>query len=283
MIPAPADTSANGWVALRQRFAYINKTGVNLFLVVIDATDPAKLSVQANLQLAAGASGLIGSFGNNPGGTVNIVRTNSGCTVGDKCDVTLSRVLVKAVDPPMEELPPVIVGTIPNPNGKGTWGANTLDIQDVLITPNTAGTQATLAQLSPGTHAPFAGEERTFPINTTQLRGFAYDSCAGIAFTAELVAKSGNTTIYAVPAPGGGSVGTVQPPQAAQGVFFEPHTRTLVAPFSSGNNHDILAYNLTGTNSSPKLTKRTAAQWSPPTDLNPNLVAVATPYPAECP
>jgi hypothetical protein len=175
----------------------------------------------------------------------------------------------------------VVIGAIPNPGGRAAWGANTVDGHDVMITPNATGTMATLVQLNTGTHAPIAGTTRTFAFNSTQPRGFSYDPCSGIAFTSELVAKAGNTTVYAVP-DGAGTVGVVQPPQAAQGVFFEPYTRTLLTPFSSGNNYDMLAYGVTGTATSPKLTKRAGAFWAPPGDLNPNLVAVATPFPAMC-
>jgi hypothetical protein len=276
-IPVNADTSANGWVALRQRFAYLS-SGTEL--VVIDSTDPAALSVQTKLTLAAPANGLVGSFGNNLGGVVSIVRINTGCIAGDKCDVTLARVLVKPTGTLVEDAP-VIVGTIPNPGGRAAWGVNLADGTDVMIIPAPAGTQATLTQLNPGTHAPVAGTTRTFAFNSTQPRGFSYDPCSGIAFTAELVAKTGNTTVYAVP-DGAGTVGVAQPPQAAQGVFFEPYTRTLLTPFSSGNNYDMLAYAVTGTATSPKLTKRAGGLWGPPGDLNPNLVAVATPYPAQC-
>jgi hypothetical protein len=280
-LPLPGDTAATGWVALRERFAYLTNAGGEL--TIVDSTDPANLIIQTKLTLGSKAVGLIGSFGNNPGGTVNIVRTNSACVADSHCEVTLSRVLVKATGALMEEAA-VSVGAIPNPNGKVAWGANTVDGNDVLITPPlpNGGDMGTLVQLNPGTHAPIAGTSRSFVLNSFQPRGFAYDSCTGIAFTGETVAKVGNTTVYAIP-DGVGSVGTVQPPQAAQGVFFEPFMRTLIVPFSSGVNHDILAYNLTGTASSPKLTKRTAAQWSPPTDLDPDLVAVATPYPADCP
>jgi hypothetical protein len=279
-LPLPADTAASGWVALRQRFAYLTNAGGEL--TIIDSTDPANLVIQTKLTLSSKAAGLIGSFGNNPGGTVNIVRTNTACVADSHCEVTLARVIIKATGTLMEEAA-VSVGAVPNPNGKAAWGANTVDGNDVLITPPLpSGTDmGTLVQLNPGTHAQVQGSARSFVLNSFQPRGFAYDSCTGIAFTAETVAKVGNTTIYAIP-DGAGSVGTVQPPQAAQGVFFEPFTRTLIVPFSSGVNHDILAYNLTGTASSPKLTKRSVAQWSPPTDLDPDLLAVATPYPANC-
>lgn len=279
-LPLPADTAASGWVALRQRFAYLTNGGSDL--TIVDSTDPANLVLQTTLTLAAKAAGLIGSFGNNPGGTVNIVRTNSACVVSSHCEVTLARVLIKATGTLMEEAA-VAVGAVPNPNGKAAWGANTVDGNDVLITPPLpSGTDmGTLVQLNPGTHAQVQGSARSFVLNSFQPRGFAYDSCTGVAFTAETVAKVGNTTVYAIP-DGAGVVGTVQPPQAAQGVFFEPFTRTLIVPFSSGVNHDILAYNLGGTASSPKLGKRGVAQWSPPTDLDPDLVAVATPYPATC-
>jgi hypothetical protein len=282
-VPPPADASANGWVALRSRFAYIYKDkDVNtLNLQVIDATDPAQLFKHTTVSLAPGANGMIGSFGNNPGGTVNIVRTNSGCIMDVTCNLTLAKVQVKATGMLTEEAP-TGVATVPNPNGKGALGANRADGRDVVVTPNSDGTVGTLIQLNPSTHAPLVGEERTFPINARQLGGFAYDACTGVAFTSELVAKSGDTTIYALPPPGGGTVGSVQPAQFALGVFFEPYTRTLIAPFSSGNNHDILAYSLSGMPSSPKLNKRTAAQWSPPVDLDPKLVAVASPHPAEC-
>jgi hypothetical protein len=277
VIPVNADTSANGWVALRQRFVYLSSATE---LVVIDSTDPAALQVQTKVTLASAANGLVGSFGNNLGGIVNIVRTSTGCLAGSKCDVTLARVQIKATGNLLEDAA-VVVGEIPNPGGRAAWGANTVDGNDVMITPNAVGTQATLLQLNPGTHAPLAGTTRSFAFNSIQPRGFAYDSCSGLAFTAELVAKSGNTTVYAVP-DGVGTVGVVQPPQATQGVFFEPYTRTLLTPFSSGNNYDMLAYAVTGTSVAPKLTKRAGGLWAPPGDINPNLVAVAMPYPAEC-
>lgn len=72
--------------------------------------------------------------------------------------------------------------------------------------------------------------------------------------------------------------------RSGQGLYFEPYTHTLLAPFVVGNNVDFGAYRFSlapdGTN--PQLDKRTAIDWNPNPNLRPNFVATKSPI-SYCP
>jgi hypothetical protein len=64
-------------------------------------------------------------------------------------------------------------------------------------------------------------------------------------------------------------------------VYFEPSTKTVLAPFAQGAGFDYSAFKLEGTETAPALTKRTA-DWTPPSDLRPILLGIREPLPIVC-
>jgi hypothetical protein len=65
-------------------------------------------------------------------------------------------------------------------------------------------------------------------------------------------------------------------------VYFEPYTKTVLTPFSQGDNFALTAFTLAGTSQAPVLMQRQAPRWVPPPDLRPNFVATKVPYPDGC-
>jgi hypothetical protein len=65
-------------------------------------------------------------------------------------------------------------------------------------------------------------------------------------------------------------------------VYFEPCTKTVLAPFNQGAGFDYSAFKLGGTSAAPTLAKRDT-DWHPPTDVRPVLLGIRSPLPLQCP
>ena len=119
-----------------------------------------------------------------------------------------------------------------------------------------------------------------FVITDTGLKRAAVSNCANVAF---VVGTNGDLRVHAVPiqANGGGTPSSASTGHSGQSVYFEPSTKTVLAPFAQGAGFDFSAFKLEGTSAAPLLTKRTA-DWNPPSDLRPILLGIREPEPIVC-
>ena len=129
----------------------------------------------------------------------------------------------------------------------------------------------------------------TFPFTDGNVQSPAFSACAGMVFVA---GTNADLAVHAVSIAGigdgdGGAYPTLPSTSAAtghsgQGVFFEPYTNTVIAPFSQGNNFALTAFTLAGTPDAPRLIQRLPPRWVPPPDLRPSFVATKSPVPDVC-
>lgn len=120
-----------------------------------------------------------------------------------------------------------------------------------------------------GTPIPFA-------INAGQLSGAAFDPCRNLVIATELKTARG---IYVIPRDPGGVPISQSLSTTAQGVFYEPYTRTVIRQFTDQSNFELSAYLIKGTNTAPTLSQRLSSSslpWNPPV-LDPRMVAVKIP------
>ncbi|MBV9950259.1 MAG: hypothetical protein JOZ69_25695 [Myxococcales bacterium] len=125
----------------------------------------------------------------------------------------------------------------------------------------------------------------TFSFNDFNVQPPAFSPCDAYAF---VVGTDVETNIHAVDiAPllngaGGGAADLTSTSQATgnsgQGLYFEPYTRTVLAPFSQGASFTLTAFGVERTaDGKPQLKQR--GSWQPPSDLRPSFVATKTPVP----
>ena len=105
---------------------------------------------------------------------------------------------------------------------------------------------------------------------------FAFAECQEQAL---LTATNEDLSVYAIPlSSASGSFARAATTHSGQGVYFEPYTSTVLAPFSQGDGYVLTAFTLAGTMSNPTLTPRQSG-WTPPADLRPEMIAVRQPLP----
>jgi hypothetical protein len=143
---------------------------------------------------------------------------------------------------------------------------------------------ATLTLVDPVNLSTTAG---TFPFNDFNVQPPAFSPCDNLAF---VVGTNLETSIHAIDVNvllggGSGDGGTPSLPSisqstynSGQGLYFEPYTKTVLAPFSQGTSFTLTAFAVGRTgDGQPQLTQRSS--WQPPADLRPNFVATKTPVP----
>jgi hypothetical protein len=251
-------------------------------LVTLDTGTSASVTVFGDpMPLASGYGALIGvrSEVNAAGGFLGLGSTaklDGGTTVAE-----LTPVLVPGTDMPSLEQP--IFGTTASGSlvGYGSVTINGATHALVITRPNgmvpgtlsifdPAATDPTMALLGAG----------TFPFSDGNVKAPAFSVCAQIAF---VVGTNADLSVHAVSVAGIGlDDGGVYPALAStsaatghsgQGVYFEPFTNTVLAPFSQGDNFALTAFTLAGSPDAPKLIQRLPPRWVPPPDLRPNFVA----------
>jgi hypothetical protein len=260
-------------------------------LVTLDTSDPTAVTVVSEpIPLASGYGALIGlrSDVNAAGGFLGLGSTaklDGGVTVS-----LLTPVLVPGSGSPSLEQP--ILGTAAAGSlvGYGNVTSNG-EMHALVITRPNGTAPATLSIFDPAATDPTMAllGAGTFPFADSNVKAPAFSACAQMAF---VVGTNSDLSVHAVSiAAIGQAEGGVYPAlsstsaatgHSGQGVYFEPYTNTVLAPFSQGDNFALTAFTLTGTASAPELVQRLPPRWVPPPDLRPSFVATKTPFPDEC-
>jgi hypothetical protein len=259
-------------------------------LVTLDTGDPTAVTVEPDpVPLMSGYGAMIGipSDVNAAGGYLGL----GGTTKTDAGTVSqLTPVVIPGMGSP-SVLPP-IVGTVAAGSlvGYGTVTVNGATHALVITRPN-GSAPATLSVFDPEQTDPTMAliGAGTFPFADGNVKPPAFSTCAQMAF---VVGTNSDLSVHAVSISGiGQAVAGVYPTLPAgmaatghsgQGVYFEPYTNTVLAPFSQGDNFALTAFTLGGDAGAPALVQRLAPRWVPPPDLRPNFVATKTP-PEMCP
>jgi hypothetical protein len=261
-------------------------------LVTLDTSDPTAVSVLgAPIPLATGYGALIGirSDVNAAGGYLALGSTaklDGGATVS-----LLTPVVVPGSGSPA--LLPPIFGTAPAGQlvGYGSVTDNGATHALVVTRPNGSvpatlsvfdleATDPTMALIGAG----------TFPFADGNVQSPAFAGCGvGLALVA---GTNSDLSVHAVSIAGidqadGGVYPALTSASAAtghsgQGVYFEPYTNTVLAPFSQGDNFALTAFTLEGSSDAPRLVQRLPPRWVPPPDLRPSFVATKSPVPDVC-
>jgi hypothetical protein len=259
-------------------------------LVTLDTSDPRAVTVLGSpIPLASGYGALIGlrSEVNVAGGFLGLgstVKLDGGTTVS-----ALTPVLVPGSGAPSVEQ--TIFGTSPAASLVGYGTVTTNGVMHALVVTRPNGTApATLSIFDPtGDPTMALIGAGTFSFTDGNIKAPAFSTCAGLAF---VVGTNADLSVHAVSIGGvsldDGGVYPVLPSTAAatghsgQGVYFEPYTNTVLAPFSQGDNFALTAFTVEGSSNAPKLVQRLPPRWVPPADLRPSFVATKSPFPDVC-
>jgi hypothetical protein len=261
-------------------------------LVTLDTSDPTAVAlVGSPVPLGPGSGGLVGTDTavSAAGGFVTLGSTAKvdGGTVS-----VLTPLLVPGMGMPSPEAP--IYGTSPSASvaGFGTATINGTPEALVVTRPNGPATlPATLSVFDPSASDPTMAllGAGMFPFTDGNVKAPAFSACDQMAF---VVGTNADLSVHAVWIGGIGQANAgVYPPlpftaaatgHSGQGVYFEPYTKTVLTPFSQGDNFALTAFTLAGTSQAPVLMQRQAPRWVPPPDLRPNFVATKVPYPDGC-
>lgn len=257
-------------------------------LAVVDTSNPSQPSVVgSSTPLAKEPIGLIGTRSStSAGGSITLLYTRVTGPLDDgggACggDAGASCLEVQHVIVAGEAAPSIgpfqAVGVFTGTPAFGSFLGKGTPIDYIGFT--AAPPNGSLQGYLPSNGSPI-GTPIPFSINDAFLKPIAFADCLGQAL---VIGTNTETAVNAIPvaAAGSGDRGVMQ--HSGQSVHFEPFTSTVLAPFTQGNGYELTAFELTGTASAPKLTLRQAPQWTPPSDLRPEIVATRTPLPFTCP
>lgn len=271
----------------RERLTYVAykapEAGAGLEYVTFNTADPAalaevnRIAVVDNTPLGAMAS----RSTTGPGGFVNYLRTANCSVEAGTCEIEIVPIRIPNSGSPVID-PIVGVG----PTGRFSIPSFAVippptDL-DLVIFPrvgNDASAPSTVRRYDPVLHTE-QQNPTDFVITDSALKRAAVSSCANVAF---VVGTNGDLRVHAIPiqASGGGTPSSASTGHSGQSVYFEPSSRTVLAPFAQGAGYDFSAFKLEGTPAAPLLTKR-SADWTPPADLRPILLGIREPLPIVC-
>jgi hypothetical protein len=302
-VQIPSSVSFATTAVILQRLSYIaygtgqigdaaiptGDAGPPFSLVTFDTSNPASVTMLGQpIPLPNGYGGMIGtnSSVSAAGGFISLGSTSR---IDGGTYPQLTPFLIPGMDVPAQENP--IIGTIPGGATVGFGAATIGGVMEALVVTrvNGMGTPAILSIYNPSSNDPTMAllGAGSFPFTDGNIKPPAFSACLQTALVCGI---NGDLFVHAVPIgpalAAGGTLTALPAVQAAtghsgQGVYFEPYTSTVLAPFSQGENFALTAFTLGGTSSAPTLTQRTAPRWSPPPDLRPNFIATKTPFPAD--
>jgi hypothetical protein len=271
----------------RERLTYIAyrapEAGAGLEYVTFNTNDPANLVEINRLPVDITPLGAMPTRSpTGPGGFVNYLRISAtDCDAGNLCQMELVPVRIpNSGDPSLDPIVPL--GYTVRFNGPSYAAMPPPTDLDLVVFPRTgndASAPSTIRRYDPINHN--AQQTPTdFVITDSALKRAAVSNCGKMAF---VVGTNGDLRVHAVPiqANGGGTPVSASTGHSGQSVYFEPSTKTVLAPFAQGAGFDYSAFKLEGTETAPALTKRTA-DWTPPSDLRPILLGIREPLPIVC-
>lgn len=271
-----------------QRITYIAyedpEAGQGYEYVTYDTTDPAnptqmnRIPVTGDLPLG----GMASRSTTGAGGVVNFVRINrSDCTGPTTCQLELVPVLVPPVnEPALSAAAPIgYMSAFAIPGYAAMPPPADIDLVVFPRSGNDASAPATVRRYDPRLRS----EQQTasqFVITDNGIKRGAVSSCQNVAF---FVGTNGDLRVHAVPikADGTGTPTNASTGHSGQSVYFEPSSKTVLAPFAQGAGFDFSAFKLGGTTDAPTLAKR-GTDWTPPADLRPILLGIRETLPITC-
>jgi hypothetical protein len=272
----PGSTS---FVGLNHRAAYLANlpadAGGGQQIVVINTTDPKSMSLGFLPldQTASTVVDIVGSVTSAEGGSLAVMRQN--CISG-LCALLVGNVNVGSggISP---ESPLGGKGNFPQSASPG-WGPGgdpTKASVAVAIPADPDGGTTAQATLYTGVNFQNGGSG-TFPVDgTNRIAPLAFDRCWNVA----MVGETTKERIHVVSI-GSGTYSFVDKTFVVQRLLWEPHTRTVLAPFAQGGNAALAAYRLGGSDAAPTLAP--PSTWNPPSDIQAAVIAVEVDAPS-CP
>ncbi len=258
----PTLVSSTQVTVLTNRIVYVSydvtaEGSIGAQLVEIDTSTPANPTVLYTLQLDQPPIGMIGTrstTGN--GGLVNLLFTEP-CPDGGLC-LSEEHFIVPPMDPPAMG----ISSSLGEYVGSPAYGSYISGGPEDVIGWSTKLPTTTIDTYTPQTLQP-QGQPIPFSSNDGFFKPFAFAECLHQAL---LIGTNQDLAVYAIPLASAAGVtarGTTS--HSGQGIFFEPFTSTVLAPFSQGDGYELTAFTLAGTAAAPTLTQRQAG-WTPPAD-----------------
>jgi hypothetical protein len=272
---------------VRERIVYVgySPTPAAFQVTTIDTSDMTKPAVLDTQTVTGTARGLVGTRNTTgPGGVVHVVRVGSGgagCAETAPC-VEVIRIRVPNAGPPSIDAPKVVF-QLASGNGVPSYGSFSSLDREVLIFPRSANspTATSSAVLFEPRNEVIDGLAVPFIVTDSLLRRAAVSDCDHQVF---VVGANGDLDLHAVPVlgDGGGAPTKASTGHSGQAVYFEPTTKTVLAPFSQGPGFDLSAFSVSGPADAPTLTRRTTADWNPPADLRPLFLGIREVIPVVC-
>jgi hypothetical protein len=261
-------------------------------LVTLDTSDPEFVTVSSVVDLPTAPTGLLGTSStvNSVGGYATECTTVPAAGVAE-----LTPVEITGSGPPSQLTS--LEGTAKTGSLVGFGSGVVNGTQDLIVVTRPFGAPLPAAQ-PPATvqlFDPVQGLQGTgtFPFLDGNVRSPAFSACLQTLF---VVGANTDLAVHAVavgpallPGPDGGAAELpaatpVSTGHSGQGVYFEPYTSTVLAPFSQGDNAVITALTASLTaDGTPQLALRPQSSWSPPAGLRPNFIATRNPSNFVCP
>lgn len=280
----PALQSYDGIGVVRDRLGYVafdESDAGALQIVTLDTSNPANPTEIQRVPVDRVPYGVIATRSTlGQGGVLSLVRQHTGECDGSVCPIQLVPLRFPASGPLTPD-PPVDLGFAPR-FAVPAYATFASAQRDVIVFPRaTAGAPSTATLFESVLHGPFPAAAVSFQIDDSALRRAAVSECQRIAF---VVGTNGDLSVHAIPLNGNGTGAPTSAPtgHSGQQVYFEPTTKTVLAPFSQGPSFDLTAFRLGGTNEAPTLAPRVAPEWAPPSDLRPILLGIREHLPAIC-
>jgi hypothetical protein len=284
---------------LKNRLVYVgysDKVDASIALITIDTSDPTQPNIYGITALPEQPFGLIGTrsqTGN--GGGINMLLAepcaDAGGAADDAGDASGGLAggnclgMQHVAEPTDPDLPSLTFHNDLGPYfGKVAFGSYLTGGVDMILWSLPGGNSSSPGPAFIHSYSPQNGQQVGSPVPFTTGDGFfqpfAFAECQQQAL---LTSTNEDLAVYSIPlaAATNATAARAALGQSGQGVYFEPYTSTVLAPFTQGDGYVLTAFTLGGTTAQPKLTQR-ASNWTPPADVRAEVVAVRAPVPAQC-
>ncbi len=264
---------------LNERLVYVayrsgGNTATDRDLITVNTSDPSNVVVTDRQELAAPVLGILGTRGASAGGTLNLLSyLTCGADAGAQC-LQIQQLTVAANAAPTFGISKPYGEIFGSPGFAATANSGNL----LAFKTPLGGTKADIRVFDPRTLTDI-GDPIPFNSNDSYLKPMAIAECLGQAL---VIGTNQELSVYAVPLQAAdGRQANARTQHSGQGVYFEPYTSTVLAPFSQSDSFDLTAMRLTGDKKNPALTLR-QTDWKP-APIRPEIVATRTPVPFACP
>lgn len=270
----------------RERLTYIaykdTEAGNGLEYVTLNTQNPAQITDVNKLPVDITPLGAMATANTTgAGGYVNYLRiNNTDCDAGNICQMEIVPVRITSNSASIDPIVPLgYTVRFNQPSYAALTPPTNLDLVIFPRIGNDASAPSTVRRYDPVLHTEQQAPTE-FVVTDTGLRRAAVSNCANVAF---VVGTNGDLRLHAIPiqANGGGTPSSASTGHSGQSVYFEPSSKTVLAPFAQGASFNFSAFKLEGTSAAPVLTKRTT-DWAPPSDLRPILLGIREPEPIVC-